>query len=80
MQACSNARPLEETRDAARSAGLAAFWAMVIVILLFITFVAGALISLTDEEIQKSGTNVVFAVADKLLPRPWSYSIWPCSQ
>jgi amino acid transporter len=63
----------EETRDAARSAGLAAFWAMVIVILLFITFVAGALTSLTGEEIQKSGTNVVFAVADKLFPRPWSY-------
>jgi amino acid transporter len=63
----------EETRDAARSAGLAAFWAMVIVVLLFITFVAGALISLTDEEIQKSGTNVVFAVADKLFQRPWSY-------
>jgi Na+/proline symporter len=61
----------EETRDAARSAGLTAFLAMVI--LLFITFVAGALISLTDEEIQKSGTNVVFAVADKLFPRPWSY-------
>ncbi|MEN3293734.1 MAG: hypothetical protein V7642_2987 [Burkholderiales bacterium] len=63
----------EETRDAARSAGLAAFWAMVIVILLFITFVTGALIALTDEEIQKSSTNIVFAVADKLFPRPWSY-------
>ncbi|MEN3291130.1 MAG: hypothetical protein V7642_383 [Burkholderiales bacterium] len=63
----------EETRDASRSAGQAAFWAMVIVILLFISFVAAALVVLTDEEIRKSGTNIVFAVADKLFPRPWSY-------
>jgi amino acid transporter len=63
----------EETRDASRSAGQAAVWAMAIVILLFMTFVAAALIVLTDEEIRKSGTNIVFAVADKLFPRPWSY-------
>lgn len=63
----------EETRDAAQSVGRAAFWAMLIVFLLFIAFVAAALIALTDEEISRSSTNVVLVLADKLFPRPWSY-------
>lgn len=63
----------EETRDASRAAGHAAIWAMVIVILLFIAFVLAALLVLTDDEISQSSTNVVFALADKLFPRPWSY-------
>ena len=28
---------------------------------------------LSEPEIQKSGANIVFAVAEKLVPRPWSY-------
>ncbi len=63
----------EETRDPARSAGTAAVWTMVIVLLLFVLFLVAALLALTDEEIGKSSTNVVFALADKLFPRPWSY-------
>lgn len=63
----------EETRDAAQSSRRAAFWSMVIVLLLFITFVSATLIALTDEEISDSSTNVVLALADKLFPRPWSY-------
>lgn len=41
--------------------------------LLFITFLVAALLVLTDAEINQSGTNVVFAIADRLFPRPWSY-------
>lgn len=63
----------EETRNASRAAGHAAIWTMVIVILLFIAFVSAALLALTDAEISQSSTNVVFALADKLFPRPWSY-------
>ena len=63
----------EETRNASHAAGRAAIWTMVIVILLFIAFVSAALLALTDAEISQSSTNVVFALADKLFPRPWSY-------
>lgn len=63
----------EETRDASRSAGHAAIWAMLIVMLLFITFLAAVLLVLSDAEISQSGTNIVFALADKLFPRPWGY-------
>ena len=31
------------------------------------------LIVLTDGEIAKANTNVLYAIADKLFPRPWSY-------
>ncbi len=63
----------EETRDAVRAPGRGALIAMAIVLFLFVSFVTGTLLSLTDGEIQKSGTNVVFAVAEKLFPKPWSY-------
>ena len=63
----------EETRDAASTSGRSAIWTMAIVALLFITFVIAALMVLTDAEIEKSSTNVVFALAEKLFPRPWSY-------
>jgi len=63
----------EETRDAAQAPGRGAVLAMVIVMLLFMTFAVACLLVLSDAEIEKSSTNVVFAVADKLFPRPWSY-------
>ncbi|GAA5184700.1 APC family permease [Niveibacterium umoris] len=63
----------EETRDAAHAPGRGAVVAMVIVLLLFISFAIAALLVLSDEEIAQSSTNVVFALAEKLLPRPWSY-------
>jgi amino acid transporter len=63
----------EETRDASHAAGRAALWSMIIVMLLFITFVIAVLLVLSDEEIKQSGTNIVFALADKLFPRPWGY-------
>jgi amino acid transporter len=63
----------EETRDAAHAPGHGAVIAMVIVLLLFMTFAVACLLVLSDAEIEQSSTNVVFAVADKLFPRPWSY-------
>jgi amino acid transporter len=63
----------EETRDPARAPGYGALMAMGIVLILFVAFVTAAQLTLTDAEIQQSGTNVVFAVAEKLFPRPWSY-------
>jgi amino acid transporter len=46
---------------------------MVVVLLLFITFVIACQLVLSDAEIEQSSTNVVFALADRLFPRPWSY-------
>ncbi len=63
----------EETRDAAETPGLAAVLSMVVVLLLFVGFAATTLLVLTDTEIEAAGTNIVQAIADKLLPRPWSY-------
>jgi len=63
----------EETRDASSSAGRGAFWAMLIVMLLFIGFVTSVLLVLTDAEIDAAGTNVVFLLATKLFPGKWSY-------
>jgi amino acid transporter len=63
----------EETRDAAHAPGRGAVVAMVIVALLFMTFAAACLLVLSDAEIEQSSTNVVFALADRLFPRPWSY-------
>jgi len=63
----------EETRDAARAPGRGAVVSMVIVLLLFVTFVIACQMVLTDDEIQQSSTNVVFALADRLFPKPWGY-------
>jgi amino acid transporter len=63
----------EETRDATRAPGQGAVLAMITVLLLFIGFVVAVLLVLTDAEIQQSSTNVLFALAEKLFPYPWSY-------
>jgi amino acid transporter len=54
-------------------AGRGAFWAMVNLILFFIIMMIVVLIVLTDDEIAKANTNVLYAIADKLFPKPWSY-------
>lgn len=62
----------EETKNTKHIPGLGAFWSVMIIILIFIFFTVVTLLALSDSEIQHSGTNIVFAVADKILPRPWS--------
>ena len=63
----------EETRDAGQTPGHGAVLAMISVLLLFVGFAAAVLLVLSDAEIERAGTNVVLAVADKLFPRPWGY-------
>jgi amino acid transporter len=63
----------EETKDASHTPGHGAVLAMITVLLLFVGFAVATLLVLTDAEIERAGTNVVLAVADKLFPRPWSY-------
>lgn len=63
----------EETRDASEAPGRGAVLAMIIVLLLFMTFAMAVLLVLNDQEIEASSTNVVLALAEKLFPKPWSY-------
>jgi len=63
----------EETRDGHRVAGSGSILAVIAVIALLAGFAAVALTVLSDAEIQGAGINIVFVIADKLLPRPWSY-------
>lgn len=65
----------EETRagGAGNAAGQGAFWAMVNLILFFIIMMVVVLIVLSDEEIARANTNVLYAIAAKLFPPPWSY-------
>lgn len=46
---------------------------MVNLILFFIIMMVVVLIVLTDDEIAKANTNVLYAIADKIFPKPWSY-------
>lgn len=63
----------EETKNTKHIPGLGAFWSVLIVILIFVGFAIVTLLAFTDSEIQHSGANIVFALADKIMPRPWSY-------
>jgi amino acid transporter len=64
----------EETKPGTpEPASRGAFWAMVNLILFFIIMMIVVLIVLTDEEIAQANTNVLYAIADKLFPKPWSY-------
>jgi amino acid transporter len=46
---------------------------MINLILFFIIMMIVVLIVLTDAEIAKANTNVLYAIAQKLFPAPWSY-------
>lgn len=63
----------EETRDATRAPGRGAAASMIIAVSLFIGFVVAVLLVMSDAEIEQASTNVLFAVAEKLFPHPWSY-------
>jgi amino acid transporter len=63
----------EETRDSSVAPGQGAIAAMVVALLLFMGFAVAVLMVMTDAEIEKAGTNVLFVLAEKLFPHPWSY-------
>jgi amino acid transporter len=63
----------EETRDSRHAPGRAAAVAMLVIVAVFMAFAAVSLSLLSPTDIQASGTNVLFAIAEKLVPRPWSY-------
>jgi len=50
-----------------------AFWSMVNLMLFYVIIMIVVLIVLTDEEIAMANTNVLYAIAEKLFPQPWSY-------
>jgi amino acid transporter len=62
----------EETRNGHRASGLAAVLAMLVLIVVFTAFHGVALVALDSAHIASAGTNLLFAVADTILPRPWS--------
>lgn len=63
----------EETRRGDTTPGWGVATAMLVLITVFVVFAAITLALLGEDEIRDSSTNVIFAVADKLFPRPWSY-------
>ena len=64
----------EETKEGTpQPSSQGAFWAMVNLILFFVIMMIVVLIVLSDDEIAKANTNVLYAIADKLFPKPWSY-------
>jgi amino acid transporter len=64
----------EETRGGEPDpASRGAFWAMVNLILFFCIMMVVVLIVLVDDEIAQANTNVLYAIANKLFPKPWSY-------
>ena len=62
----------EETRDGHQASGLAAVLAMLVLIIVFTVFHGVALVALDSTHIAAAGTNLLFAVADTIFPRPWS--------
>jgi amino acid transporter len=63
----------EETKDRHRTPGRAAFWSMVFLMVFFLIFITITLLGLTDKEIQHFNTNIIFAIASKLLGPTWGY-------
>lgn len=64
----------EETKEGKKSsASTGAFWAVVNLILFFCIMMVVVLIVLTDDEIAAANTNVLYAIANKLFPKPWNY-------
>ena len=63
----------EETRDANRIPGRAAFWSMVFLMAFFLVFIVITLLGLSDAEIQHYNTNIIFAIAQKLFGPTWGY-------
>ena len=63
----------EETKNPGTAPGIGAVAAIFALIVLFGGFTAIALMVLDDTEIQQSVTGILFTMAEKIFPRPWSY-------
>ncbi len=63
----------EETKNPAKVPGYGIVGAIIIIITIFIAFSSISLLNLNDQEISQSGTNIIFAVTNKIIPQPWSY-------
>lgn len=63
----------EETKNPQKAPGYGVVGAILVIIAAFTAFSAISLLALSNDEISQSGTNIIFSVADKVLPRPWSY-------
>lgn len=63
----------ESTGGDPSAAGRGAFWSMINLMLLYIILMIVVLIVLTDSEIAKADTNVLYAIANKLFAPPWNY-------
>jgi amino acid transporter len=63
----------EETKNPSTTPGRATFWSMIFLMLFFLAFVTLILLGLTDVEIAEYNTNVIFAIAEKLLGKELGY-------
>lgn len=63
----------EETKNAADNPGRGALTAMFIVLILFVSFMLAVQLAFTNVEIDHAGTNIVFELAERVFPAPWSY-------
>lgn len=63
----------EETENAADNSGRGAVVAMIIVLLLFISFIIMVQSGLTDVEIEAAGTNILLVLSEKVFSGPLSY-------
>lgn len=61
----------EETKEG--EAGSGAFLAVLNLMIFFSVMMAVVLVALSDNEIRNSNSNVLFAIANKILPAPWGY-------
>jgi len=64
----------EETKNPGLTPGRAAFWSMIFLITFFLVFMTLVLFWLTDAEIKQYNTNVIFAVAEKVLGKWLGYT------
>lgn len=63
----------EETKDPSNTPGRATFWSMIFLILFFLVFIVLILLGLSGDEIAEYNTNVIFALAEKLLGKELGY-------
>lgn len=63
----------EETEKADKNPGKGAVLAMLITLLLFMSFTVAAQLSLSQTEIKDAGTNIIYVLSEKIFPHPYSY-------